>query len=67
MQFDDHNTAEDCEECVIPAPAQTRVDNPDGSSTLHCVKCPFCLQIVSAHMTRTQISCPECKAVATYT
>lgn len=54
-----------CADCVIPA-GQSLVQNEDGSSTLMCVKCPFCKQIVNAHMTKTTISCPECKALVQF-
>lgn len=34
----------------------------DASATeLPCVKCPFCMKIVTAILTPTQISCPECR------
>lgn len=28
---------------------------------LRCVKCPFCSEIVTAELTPSTISCPECK------
>ncbi len=28
---------------------------------MRCVTCPFCKQVVDALLTRTSISCPECK------
>lgn len=28
---------------------------------LMCVQCPFCSAIVNARLTKTTISCPECK------
>ncbi|CAN5675976.1 hypothetical protein BH23PAT1_BH23PAT1_4520 [soil metagenome] len=57
----------DCNECVLPMALQeSLVNNSDGSSTLKCVKCPFCKRIVDARMTKTSISCPECKAEVLY-
>lgn len=32
------------------------------SSTMECVKCPFCHETVNAIVTSTKIKCPECKA-----
>jgi hypothetical protein len=34
------------------------VQNPN---LLMCVCCPFCQKIVNAKLTKTTISCPECK------
>lgn len=28
---------------------------------MRCVRCPFCLKIVDAILTKTHIACPECK------
>lgn len=56
-----------CQECLMPAASQqTLIDHADGSSTLLCVKCPFCKQIVDAHMTKISISCPKCKVTVNY-
>lgn len=55
-----------CEECVIPMPEQELINHEDGTSTLKCVKCPFCKEIVDAHMTKTSISCPACKVTVNY-
>lgn len=58
---------ETCEVCIASAPtSETLVHHADGSSTLMCVKCPFCQEIVNAHMTKTTISCPACRITVSY-
>lgn len=32
----------------------------ENNGTLPCVRCPFCAEIVTALVTLTTISCPEC-------
>lgn len=56
-----------CEECVMPtARQQNLIQHADGAATLQCVTCPFCKKVVNAFMTKTSISCPECKAQVDY-
>jgi hypothetical protein len=43
------------------------IDHNRISSTnpnlMPCVTCPFCKEIVTAVLTKTTISCPECKVI----
>lgn len=38
-----------------------RIDPEDGTK-MPCVMCPFCKEIVTAILTPTSITCPNCKA-----
>ena len=42
--------------CAVPV---TQEQHQAGE--LPCVRCPFCKLVVTAILTKTTISCPECK------
>lgn len=50
---------DDCEDGICDIDPN-RIDDTDETK-LPCVTCPFCLQIVTAELTPTTISCPNCK------
>lgn len=55
MNTDTELAVDECQDCVVDASQL-----PD-QMLRRCVRCPFCKETVTAILTSTHISCPNCK------